>query len=107
MRAKYMKQPTRFRWPVVRSSHLNFVGLSPRARSTRGQMILEFTFSMIIVMVMIFSLVMILKWSGKDNAQRRLSHEELLKNPSLEPGEQLDPYFYEPETFDATFAVGK
>lgn len=72
---------------------------------------LEFTFCMIIVFLMMFSLIMIFRWSGADLGQRRVAHDTLLINsivedyniPSEGPLSQIDPYFYQPVKMNAVW----
>ena len=76
-----------------------------------GQVLLEFTFCMAVVLIMIFSLAMILRWAGTDFARRRIVHEETLvqgtvaqgHTDSLIPQRQLDPYFYRPVRMNAVW----
>lgn len=76
-----------------------------------GQVIIEFTFCMIIVFLMIYSLIMIFRWTGTDLADRRISHERTLRSPInrnytlADPGAgpltQIDPFFYKPVGMNA------
>ena len=75
----------------------------PRFQCRRGQMTMEFTFSMVMIMLMIFALVMVFRWSGMDIAERRLSHDEVLTDPGRDQLEQVDPNFHLPTEFGATF----
>ena len=84
------------------------VGLLRRLRllaMTGGQVILEFTFCMIIILLMIYGLTKVAFWTGKDFAARSISHDNVLTTRILEdyggsPGDgplrQIDPYFYTP-----------
>ena len=76
-----------------------------------GQVMLEFTFCMVIVLLMIFSLIMVLRWAGVDLAERRMAHDEILVRGSLTdavtnalvPMRQLDPNFYSPIKMNAVW----
>lgn len=75
-----------------------------------GQMMIEFTFSMIMALIMIYSVVMVLRWSGLDLAKRRRAHDKTLREDidgfsTLNEGplKQLDSYFYQPMRINATF----
>ncbi len=67
-----------------------------------GQVLLEFTFCMIVVLLMLFSLIMVLRWAGVDLAERRMAHDETIVRGSttegvtnaLVPMRQLDTFFY-------------
>jgi hypothetical protein len=45
----------------------------------KGQAVIEFTFCMIIIFLMIYAIMMVLRWTGKDLAERRIAHEETLR----------------------------
>ena len=45
----------------------------------RGQAMIEFTFCMIVIFLMIYAIMMVLRWVGVDLAERRLAHEEQLR----------------------------
>jgi hypothetical protein len=80
-------------------------------KGAAGQMMIEFTFSMIMALIMIYSAVMVLRWSGLDLAERRLAHDKKLRVNIDEnassiadgPLKQLDSYFYQPMRINATF----
>jgi len=73
-----------------------------------AQAILEFTFAMIILMLLIFAIVRVLEWTGHTLVGRRIAHENVLILPAVEsyvylpqcgitelrPIDQIDPYFY-------------
>ena len=62
----------------------------------KGQAILEFTFAMIILMLLIYGLVMVFRWAGLDLAERRIQHDMVLTDPKLSPTQQVNPDFYRP-----------
>ncbi len=71
-----------------------------------AQVTLEFIFSMIIVVLLVYGTIMIFRWSGLDMANRRYSHERLLtRDPVGETYEQIlrqiDPHFHEPLKMNA------
>jgi len=92
-----------------------------------GQVFLEFTFCMIIIFLMIYAVIKVFEWSGKDLAERRLSHDGLIvtainsgygscvewddsggfpvctlwSTSATGPLKQIDPYFYTPIGLDA------
>ena len=75
-----------------------------------GQVVLEFTFAMIIVMLMIYGAMKVFQWTGEDLARRRIAHDERLTNTQIirdyddfpdGPAANIDPYFYDPAGFNA------
>ncbi len=69
--------------------------------SERGQATIEFTFAMIITLILVYALFMVFRWAGLDLAERRVSHERLLSDESLRPEQQLNPDFHKPRKMDA------
>jgi hypothetical protein len=64
-------------WGAMTNKQENTLGsVMRRSPADRGQVILEFTFCMIVIMIMIFGITRVLFWTGNDLATRRLSHEE-------------------------------
>lgn len=56
-----------------------------------GQVMLEFTFSMTILLLMIFGTMKIFQWTGLELAERRQAHESVLSSSIVEDyGECLD-----------------
>lgn len=68
-----------------------------------AQVILEFTFCMIVILIMIYGVVKVFFWTGRDLAERRISHDEVLTSESLNSLEQIDPYFYTPISMNAVW----
>ena len=77
----------------------------------RGQVMMEFTFCAAVVLLMLFSLIMVLRWAGSDLAQRRIAHDDSLVQGSPDDGvtdatvplRQLEPYFYRPIKMNAVW----
>ncbi len=75
-----------------------------------GQVILEFTFCMIVLFFMIYGVIMVFRWTGVDLAERRRAHTRILtqgidKNwHDLEDGpmKQIRPYFFSIAPMNAT-----
>ena len=67
---------------------------------SKGQVILEFTFCMIIVLLMIYGVVKVFHWAGEDMVERRKAHDGTLRAATL-PVHQIDPYFYTPVKMNA------
>lgn len=74
----------------------------PRRDFRKAQVSIEFTFSVIMALIMLYSVVMILRWAGLDLAERRLSHDQVLTGGGG-PLRQIDPYFHDPIELNATF----
>jgi hypothetical protein len=78
----------------------------------KGQVMVEFTFCMIILFLMMYGLVMVFRWAGLDLSQREAAHEALLAGPIFEdyvapstgPLRQIDPYFYQPAKMNGVWA---
>ena len=79
-----------------------------------GQAMLEFTFAMIMIMLMMYSMMMIFRWVGLSLAERRIDHDTHLTKgvnlgASLDPDLvytdgpviQLDSYFHKPIKMNA------
>ena len=75
-----------------------------------GQSIIEFTFTMMVVLIMLYGTVMILRWVGLDFSYRRTAHERVLSDETVNPDynqpengplKQLEPYFYDPIAMNA------
>jgi hypothetical protein len=80
------------------------MGYPTRIRfSRRGQSTIEFTFAMMVTLILFYALFMVFRWAGLDLAERRYAHESLLSNESLRPEQQLNPDFYKPRKLDAAF----
>ena len=72
-------------------------------KNTKGQAAIEFTFAMMITLIMVFALLMVFRWAGLDLADRRVSHDKTLSNETLRPEQQLNPDFYRPRKIDAAY----
>ncbi len=79
----------------------------------KGQVMVEFTFCMIILFLMMYGLVMVFRWAGLDLSQREAAHDALLTSPIVEaygaapstgPLRQIDPYFYQPAKMNGVWA---
>lgn len=75
-----------------------------------GQVILEFTFCMIVLFFMVYGVIMVFRWTGVDLAERRRAHNQMLLSPinkdwiDLQDGpmNQIKPYFFDVEPMNAT-----
>ena len=84
----------------------------------KGQVILEFTFSMIVVLIMLYGVVKVFHWAGKDIVERRIAHDTSLEDQTgvdtqwgpkfgnqvttdLDPRGQINPNFYAPTKMNA------
>ena len=75
-----------------------------KIQNRQAQVSLEFAFCIIIILLMIYGVMMIFRWTGVDLAERRLAHEDVLYQPIEQnynlqvpgagPMKQIDPYFY-------------
>ena len=76
----------------------------------RGQVILEFTFCMIIILLMLYGITKVLIWTGVSFAERSIAHDKILIREDFSPAygrieegplKQIDPYFYSPIEMNA------
>ena len=67
----------------------------------KGQVILEFTFCMIVILIMIYGVIKVFHWAGKDVVERQRAHDAVLLDSDLSPREQIDPRFYAPVKMNA------
>ena len=92
---------------------------------------LEFTFCMIILFLMMYGIIMVFRWVGLDLGQRQQAHQAVLeqdidnkygqcaawdytdpfnpicadfRNVTRGPLTQIDPYFYTPTSMNAVWA---
>jgi len=66
----------------------------------KGQVILEFTFCMIVILIMIYGVIKVFHWTGKDIVKRRIAHDAALIGGGS-PRDQIKPYFSAPSKMDA------
>ena len=82
-------------------------------RKSKGQVLMEFAFSMIIILFIIFGLIMVFRWTGLDLAERRRAHDTVLMGTIIEdygnvidgPLKQIDPFFYNPIEMNAVHSL--
>ena len=67
-------------------------------QSCRGQATMEFTFGMILALILLVGLINIFQWVGGDLASRRSVHDSQLtqriKEVQYGPLRQVDPFFH-------------
>ena len=95
--------------------------------SRKGQITTEFTFTMVLALIMTFSLIMVFRWVGYELGWRRVDHDQKLMMPVEEdysatclqfigpacvewraaegPIEQIDPYFHRPAQMNAAWGL--
>jgi hypothetical protein len=80
----------------------------------KAQVIVEFTFCVVITLIMVYGVVYVFQWVGEDQVRRRQQHDALysIKKPIKEryssPSssgvlQQLEPNFYKPVKMNAIF----
>ncbi len=74
---------------------------STRRKKIKGQGFLEFTFAMMVLMIMIYGLIRVFGWTGVDLTEGRLAHERTLTDGGLSSRQQINPEFYVPTPFNA------
>jgi len=93
----------------------------------KGQITMEFMFCMVVILIMFWSSIRVLRWTGLDLAERRIGHDKILMQPtylsfgclmhdyltgnwSLDvdyrdgPIKQLAPAFHQPTSLNAWWA---
>ena len=65
-----------------------------------GQVVIEFTFCLIIVLLMIYGVTKVFIWAGRDLVERRKAHDEILTS-DVSPRQQITPDFYYPVKMNA------
>ena len=70
-----------------------------------GQVILEFTFCFIIVLLMIYGVAKVFFWTGKDLSSRQRAHDSVLLSGAT-PLQQIRANFYVPERMNAIWQAG-
>ena len=84
---------------IVRRNH--HFGIKPSDALPKGQTMIEFSFSMIICAVLLFAMIKVFVWTGKELAGRRRAHEASLTDPASGPEKQIRPTFYYSTRFNA------
>ena len=69
----------------------------------RAQATIEFTFAMIIILFLIYGMIKVFRWVGIDMADRRIEHDQVLKNPLATPAQQITPNFSRPKKIGAVY----
>ena len=69
----------------------------------RAQSTIEFTFAMVIVLILTYGLVRVFRWTALDLADRRIAHETVLQNVDLPPLDQITPNFSRPRKIHGIF----
>ncbi len=83
-------------------------------RGTKAQVLIEFTFCMIVIFLMIYAAMMIFFWTGSDLSERRAAHDAALTMGNIvtdydlttlrnSPLKQIDSYFYRPGRMNAVW----
>jgi flagellar biogenesis protein FliO len=72
-------------------------------KNENGQSTIEFSFAMMVTLIIVVALILVFRWVGMDYANRRFTHEQLLTNDSLRPEQQLNPDFYRARKIDAAY----
>lgn len=55
---------------------------------------------MIVLLLMMYGIIMILRWTGKSYVERQKDHEAVLTQ-NVPPREQLETYFHKPTPMNA------
>ncbi len=74
-------------------------------RLCSGQVMLEFVFSLMVVLLLLYAVVKVFSWTGSSLVERRKAHDQKLTTPISEefnpstqmsqgPLNQIDPFYY-------------
>lgn len=76
-----------------------------RQESITGQSLVEFTFAMIVVAFLIYGMIRIFWWAGRDLAMRSWTHDNTLMTlpASHNPADQLRADFYRVQPMGAVY----
>ena len=93
---------------------VRFLTMKRMRAKRKGQAVIEFTFAMIIFFLMVYGLIKIFQWTGKDLYHRQRAHEFMMYYDGdagswfsssewwiNSPARQINPFFYAPEPFDS------
>lgn len=69
----------------------------------QAQSTMEFTFSMVITILLLMGMIQVMIWAGKDLAMRRQAHERILTDDRI-GYEQVTPDFFYSAPVSATWA---
>jgi hypothetical protein len=97
---KIQKEVRFFRWRLRRVMPM---GSGLVLRPSLGQATIEFTFAMVIAVLLLLGMIQVLVWSGQDLADRRQAHETYLTT-DRRGIEQTNPTFYYSSPISATVA---
>ncbi|MBN1870032.1 MAG: hypothetical protein JW847_05600 [Candidatus Omnitrophica bacterium] len=75
----------------------------------KAQVLLEFTFCMVIILLMLYGITKVLTWTGREYVGRSRAHDNVLyQNIDRDyqiigegPAKQIDPYYYTPVKLNA------
>ncbi len=69
----------------------------------KAQSTIEFTFTLIVILLITYGMVKIFRWSGMDLAERRWAHDQALVDPKLTIEQQLSPDFYRSKNVQSVY----
>ena len=78
---------------------------------SQGQVILEFTFCFVILMLLIYGCIMAFRWAGLSLVERRIAHDETITGDvnkkwdfySESPANQVNPSFFKGTKMNLVF----
>lgn len=70
--------------------------------SKKAQSTIEFTFAVIVIVFLIYSMISVFRWAGMDLAQRRWAQDNAMTS-GYDPAVQLNPDFYRVQSIDAIY----
>ena len=73
-----------------------------KTKNFKGQVMVEFTFCMVIILIMLWSMIQIMGWVSRDPVARRQAHYSTLRSGG-DVSDQLSAYFYRPIAMNAVW----
>lgn len=68
--------------------------INRRNELNTAQATLEFSFAMVVAVLLLMGMIQVVVWTGQDLANRRQAHESTLTRPEMFGVDQTDPTFY-------------
>lgn len=72
-------------------------------KKTQGQSTIEFTFAIIVLLLIIYGLIMVFRWVGLSFAEQRIKHEQQLKQDTTIERQLLNDADYQPRRLQAVY----
>jgi len=88
---------------IIKSKTQTLFTINHSLLTRKGQVILEFTFCMIVILIMIYGVIKVFHWAGKDIVDRQKAYDAALLIQQGSPRDQIKPFFHAPGKMDAVW----